>query len=155
MKKSIIIMLAGLFIVPIVALAMPVTSANATDTTTVAADLDNNGIDDVTDAETKNAACSAGNSIVAGADCAKSADQSTSLFGKGGIFQIITNTALFIIGALSVIMLIYGGIRYTISMGDAKNVEAAKNTIMYAIIGIVVALLAAAIVNFVLGALIK
>jgi len=71
-----------------------------------------------------------------------------------GIFTTITNTALFIIGALSVLMLIYGGIRYTISMGDSKNVEAAKNTIMYAIIGIVVALLAGAIVNFVLGSFI-
>jgi hypothetical protein len=51
-------------------------------------------------------------------------------------------------------MLIYGGIRYTISMGDPKNVEAAKNTILYAIVGIVVALLAYAIINFVLGQLI-
>ena len=135
MKKSIITMLAGLFIVPIVALAMPVASANAY----VAGDP---------------CVTSDTTSVINGANCAKSDDQSTSLFGEGGIFKTITNTALFIIGALSVIMLIYGGIRYTISMGDAKNVEAAKNTIMYAIIGIVVALLAAAIVNFVLGALI-
>jgi ABC-type Na+ efflux pump permease subunit len=50
-------------------------------------------------------------------------------------------------------MLIYGGIRYTISGGDAKNVTAAKNTILYAIVGIVVAILAFAIVNFVITSL--
>lgn len=78
----------------------------------------------------------------------------TSATCANGIFTTITNTALFIIGALSVLMLIYGGIRYTVSAGDSKQVEAAKNTIMYAIIGIIVALLAGAIVNFVLGSFI-
>ena len=78
----------------------------------------------------------------------------TDLFGEGGIFKTITNTALYLIGAISVLMLIYGGIRYTTSAGDSKGVEAAKNTIMYAIIGIIVALLAYAIVNFVLTTLI-
>ncbi len=69
---------------------------------------------------------------------------------KDGIVTKGINTALFVIGALAVIMLIFGGIRYTISAGDSKQVEAAKNTILYAIIGIVVALLAGAVVNFVL-----
>ena len=57
---------------------------------------------------------------------------------------------LFIIGAISVIMLIIGGIRYTVSGGDSAAVTSAKNTILYAIVGIIVALLAFAIVNFVL-----
>ena len=96
----------------------------------------------------------AATSIQEGASDAQGEGQSDSLFGDGGVFQTITNTALFIIGAVSVLMLIYGGIRYTISMGDAKNVEVAKNTIMYAVIGIVVAVLAYAIVNFVLTSLI-
>ena len=73
---------------------------------------------------------------------------------KSGVFTDIANTALFIIGALSVIMLIYGGIRYTISGGDSAAVTAAKNTILYAIVGLVVAILASAIVNYVLGQLI-
>lgn len=100
------------------------------------------------------AACEGLTGAALGACQAKGDDQATDLFANGGVFQTITNTALFLIGAISVIMLIYGGIRYTISMGDAKNVEAAKNTIMYAVIGIVVALLAYAIVNFVLTSLI-
>jgi len=63
----------------------------------------------------------------------------------------ITNTMLFVLGALAVIMIIYGGITYTISAGDAKKVEKAKSTILYAVVGLVVALLAGAIVNYVLG----
>jgi hypothetical protein len=59
---------------------------------------------------------------------------------------------LYIIGAVSVIMLIYGGIRYTTSGGNANSVTAAKNTILYAIIGLVVAIFAYAIVNWVLDA---
>jgi len=79
----------------------------------------------------------------------------TSLFsGNGAIFTTIVNILLFIIGAISVIMLIYGGIRYTISAGDSGSVTAAKNTILYAIVGLVIAILAFAIVNFVLGSLV-
>ncbi len=89
--------------------------------------------------------------IDAGASAAKSEDQGTDLFGDGGIFRTITNVLLFLIGAISVIMLIIGGIRYTVSGGDSAAVTGAKNTILYAIVGIVVALLAFAIVNFVLG----
>jgi hypothetical protein len=67
-----------------------------------------------------------------------------------GVFTTIANIALFLIGAISVIMIIYGGIRYTTSGGDAKNVTAAKSTILYAVVGLVVAILAFAIVNFVI-----
>ena len=54
------------------------------------------------------------------------------------------------VGILSVIMLIWGGILYTTSSGDSNKVTTAKNTIMYAVIGLVVAIFAYAIVNFVL-----
>jgi hypothetical protein len=74
------------------------------------------------------------------------------LFGSDGIVTQVINWMLYIIGSLSVIMLIVGGIRYTMSAGNEKSVGAAKNTILYAIIGVVVAVLAYAIVNFVIGA---
>jgi hypothetical protein len=48
-------------------------------------------------------------------------------------------------------MLIIGGIRYVVSGGDSSAVTSAKNTILYAVVGIVVALLAYALVNFVIG----
>lgn len=66
------------------------------------------------------------------------------------IFHKVTNILFIIIGALAVIMLIIGGIMYVTSAGDSKRVESAKNTILYAIIGIVIAVFAGAIVNFVL-----
>jgi hypothetical protein len=85
-----------------------------------------------------------------GADSSKGKDQQAELFGDQGIFKTITNVLLFIIGAISVIMLIIGGIRYTVSNGDSAAVTSAKNTILYAVIGIVVAILAYALVNFVI-----
>jgi multisubunit Na+/H+ antiporter MnhB subunit len=92
-------------------------------------------------------------SASSGVNCAQGKDTPTTLFGEGSIFTTVVNVLLFVIGAISVIMLIIGGIRYTVSAGDSTNVTAAKNTIMYALIGLVVAFLAFAIVNWVLGAL--
>ena len=91
--------------------------------------------------------------ILDGVNAARGEGQPSELFGDGGVVSTITNIMLFIIGALSVVMIIWGGIRYTISGGSSSAVSAAKNTIMYALIGLVIAFLAFAIVNFVLGAI--
>jgi hypothetical protein len=133
-------MLAGILAVPIMALGAGLfvsSTALAADTTTC----------DTTSDLT----------ISGGANCTQDKSNKTpaSLFGTGGIFQTIVNIFLFVIGAIAVIMLIYGGIRYTISGGDSKNVTAAKDTILYAVVGIVVAILAYAIVNFVIGGLLN
>ena len=74
---------------------------------------------------------------------------------ESGFVTDIINVFLFLIGALSVVMIIYGGIRYVTSAGDSGRVTSAKNTIMYAVVGLVVAILAFAIVNFVVGSLIS
>lgn len=74
-----------------------------------------------------------------------------ALFGPGGIITTITNVLLFIAGALAVVMIIFGGLRYATSAGNSASVTAAKNTILYAIVGLIIAFLAFAIVNFVLG----
>ncbi|MDT4838723.1 hypothetical protein FQZ97_724880 [compost metagenome] len=135
MTKTIKTMLASLLAVPVLAFGVvalaPAQTANA------------------------QAACpeSGVGTISQGAGCAKGAETPNQLFGDGGIFTTIVNILLFIIGAISVIMLIIGGIRYTISGGDSSAVTSAKNTIMYAIVGIIVAVLAFAIVNFVLKGL--
>lgn len=91
--------------------------------------------------------------IKSGLDCANNSTAPDTLFGSNSIFTNIVNTLLFVIGSVSVIMLIWGGIRYSTSAGNASNVTAAKNTIMYAIIGLIIAFLAYAIVNWVLVAL--
>lgn len=88
-----------------------------------------------------------------GALAAKSNDQPFYLFGATGVITTITNTAMFLIGALCVLMLVFGGLRYTVSGGDAAKVTAAKNTVLYAIIGVVVALMAYAAIDFVTSAL--
>jgi len=69
------------------------------------------------------------------------------------IIQMIVNGVIFIIGIVAVVMIILGGISYATSQGDPSKVKKGKDTILYGIIGLVIALLAYAIVNFVLGAL--
>lgn len=92
-----------------------------------------------------------GLSLQNGADCSRGAGQQEQLFGQQGVFKTITDVLLFLIGAISVIMLIIGGIRYVVSGGESSAVQSAKNTILYAIVGVVVAILAYAVVNFVIG----
>lgn len=65
----------------------------------------------------------------------------------------IINAVLYIVGILAVVMVIIGGVQYTTSGGDQAAVTKAKNTILYGIVGLVIAILAYAIVNFVIGKL--
>ena len=65
------------------------------------------------------------------------------------IVMIVVNTLLFVIGIISVIMIIIGGIMYATSSGDSGQITKAKNTILYAVIGLVIAFLAFAVVNWV------
>ncbi len=81
--------------------------------------------------------------------CANS-KSSTTLFGAGGIWNRILSTITFVIGSIAVLMIIIGAIRYAISSGDQSAVTGAKNTILYAVIALVIAVMANAIVNFVL-----
>ncbi|MBH1957014.1 hypothetical protein I8H84_05550 [Candidatus Saccharibacteria bacterium] len=67
----------------------------------------------------------------------------------------VVNVLLFLLGSIAVIMIIIGGIRYATSNGDAGAIKGAKDTILYAVIGLIVAILAYAIVNFVVGAFAK
>lgn len=85
-----------------------------------------------------------------GADAAKGTDHAVDLFGASGIFTTMTNVLLFIVGAISVIMVVIGGLRYVLSGGNSSNITTAKNTILYAIVGLIVSLLAYALVNFVI-----
>lgn len=90
-----------------------------------------------------------GDPLSQGVACAEPDSVPTELFGGDGIFTTISNILIFLVGIIAVIMLIIGGIRYAVSGGDDSAVKAAKNTILYAIVGLIVAFLAFAIVNFV------
>lgn len=78
--------------------------------------------------------------------------QPASLFdGSTAIVPRVINLMLFIVGVLAIFMMIYGGIRYVLSGGDNGKVKDAKNTILYAIVGLIVAILGYAIVNWVVS----
>lgn len=67
------------------------------------------------------------------------------------LFKNISNIALGVIGVIAIIMLVIGGIRYMVSGGDAKKITDAKNTVLYAIIGLIICLVSAIIVNTVIA----
>lgn len=72
---------------------------------------------------------------------------------SGNIFTAAMNHAFTWAAIICVIVVVIGGIQYVISNGNPGNVQKAKQTIMYAAIGLTISLLAIAIVNFVIGAL--
>lgn len=82
----------------------------------------------------------------ASGDCTNPAGPSVDNTLKLGI-----NVFSLIVGVAAVIMVIVGGLKYVISQGDSSNVNSAKNTILYAIVGLVVVALAQVVVKFVLG----
>jgi hypothetical protein len=70
-----------------------------------------------------------------------------------GIITIVMNVLLMIVGALAIAFIVIGGIKYITSGGDEKKVASAKNTILYAVIGLVVAILARVIIGIVMNAI--
>lgn len=65
--------------------------------------------------------------------------------------RTLINVFSIIVGAVAVVMIIFGGFRYITSGGDSGNIGSAKNTILYAIVGLVIVAIAQAIVQFVLN----
>ena len=62
----------------------------------------------------------------------------------------LINTAIYAVGIIAVIVVILGGVTYLTSQGNADKVRKGKNTILYGLIGLAVAILAFAIVNFII-----
>jgi hypothetical protein len=67
------------------------------------------------------------------------------------IIHLIINLLSLLVGVIAVIMIIIGGLKYIISSGDSSNVSSAKNTIIYALVGLVIVALAQFMVRFVLA----
>lgn len=68
-----------------------------------------------------------------------------------GRVEIILTIVFTIIGALSVLFFVAGGLRYITAQGDPQQISQAKNTLIYALVGLLVSISAIAIVTFVLG----
>ena len=69
--------------------------------------------------------------------------------------KTIIDVIIGVLGIVAVIAIVLGGVQYTLSTGDPGRIKRAKDTILYGIIGLVVAILAYAIVNFVLSSFFK
>jgi TRAP-type C4-dicarboxylate transport system permease small subunit len=69
--------------------------------------------------------------------------------------KTIIDVIIGVLGIVAVIVIVLGGVQYTLSTGDPGRIKKAKDTILYGIIGLVVAILAYAIVNFVLSSFFK
>ena len=82
------------------------------------------------------------------ATCTASSDPNGSI---NKLLSTIINIFSLVVGVIAVIMIIIGGIRFVLSGGDSSNVSAARNSILYAIVGLVVVALAQIIVHFVLA----
>lgn len=77
------------------------------------------------------------------------------LFGPNSFWTRLINIMIYVIGTISVLMVVIGGLRYTMSGGDSGQTKSAKDTILYAIIGVVIAIMSYAILNFVVVELVK
>lgn len=91
--------------------------------------------------------CANGGAVTTGSEVCKAAGTDTA----DSLIETLVNTLLYIVGALAVVVIIAGGIMYTVSGGDQNNITRAKNIITYAVVGLLVSFIAYAIVNWVLN----
>jgi Type IV secretion system pilin len=96
-------------------------------------------------------ACSVTGAGVRDASRVCKADGSDPLTGPNGTLTKVAGALGFVAGIVAVIFVIVGGIKYIFSGGDSSATSSAKNTILYALVGLVVAVLAREIIMFVLG----
>ncbi len=71
--------------------------------------------------------------------------------GLGALAAKVVKFFTIIVGAIAIIMVIYGGFRYITSGGDSGKVGSAKNTLIYAIVGLIIVALAQILVHFVIN----
>lgn len=95
----------------------------------------------------KNNACSGANLDLSGKST--NCTQGTTSFDN--ILKTVINVMSVIVGAVAVIMIIIGGFRYIVSGGESSGVSGAKNTILFAIVGLIIVVLAQVFVQFVLN----
>ena len=95
--------------------------------------------------------CAGANLSASDEDCDPQTDATAANSRIDTIITTVINLFSLVVGVVAVIMIIIGGLKYITSGGDSGNITGAKNTILYAVIGLVVVALAQFIVKFVLG----
>lgn len=93
--------------------------------------------------------------VGSGSGACDPADTSVGTQRIQDIVTFIINIFSVIVGIVAVIMIIWGGFKYITSGGDSGNITSAKNTIIYAIIGLIIVALAQFLVKFVLDKVIQ
>lgn len=73
------------------------------------------------------------------------------LTGSTGLFIKAARLIAIITGAASIIIVILGGLRYVTANGDPQAITAARNQILYAVIGVIVSILAQALIIFIIN----
>lgn len=73
--------------------------------------------------------------------------------GNNGVIRTVSNILIWVVGIVSVIMIMWSGFKYITAAGDTSKVASAKNSLIYAIVGLIVAIMAYAIVNFIMDRL--
>jgi hypothetical protein len=94
---------------------------------------------------------SGGSSAGTGSSAINCSSSSVDDGSIGKLANEVVKLFSIIVGAISVIMIIYGGLRYITSGGDSGRVGSAKNTLIYAVLGLLIVALAQLIVHFVLN----
>lgn len=82
--------------------------------------------------------------------CSDKNPATNPIAGEGGLILNLAQIITFIAGAAAIILLIIGGIRYITSSGDAANIKSAKDTVINALIGLVVVVMAQAFIIFII-----
>jgi hypothetical protein len=75
------------------------------------------------------------------------------LIGTNGVLKNVISILLYVAGTIAVIMIIVGALRYITSDGDPGKASTARMTVIYALVGLVIAVMSYGIVNFVIGKL--
>jgi len=151
MKRKLVNLIAALALIaipatsPLIAYAKPVHTAPTVHTTSTTPST-----------STAPAKCSSGsntaeqNQVLSGVGDAGSSNNCSDA-GATNILKTVTNILSLVAGAVAVIMVITAGFKYITSSGDPNKVAAAKNTLIYALIGIAVAAFAQTLVHFVIN----
>ena len=147
------IMLASLVALFMLVMAVPVYAADTpppadTSTTTPADSSSSSSSSSAIPADNKKALCDGVNLLDSGSNCDDPAGSTSNI---AEVVKTVIKFLSYVVGIISVVMIIIGGLKYIISTGDSNNINSAKNTILYAIIGLVVVAFAQVIVLFVLN----
>ena len=81
------------------------------------------------------------------------ANRCNSIFGTCGIIGKVVNLISILVGVAAVFMMILGGLKYVASAGDPTQAAAARRTVLFAVVGVVITILAQGIIRFVFNRL--